>query len=501
MKIISYDLGTGGVKASLYDEKLGTLAKSFIEYDTYYPAPMLHEQRPEDWWDGVCASTRALLEGARVRAEEVACVALSGHSLVTAPIAASGELLTDRVPIWSDGRAVREARDFFGKVDQKQWYLTTGNGFPSYTYSLFKLMHLKRNEPDVFSKIYKVLGSKDYINYRLTGEIATDHSYASGSGGYDLAAAAQALAYWDAAGIDVRLYPDIKRSHEIVGRVLPEAAAETGLAEGTLVACGGVDNSCMALGALGAADGRAYLSLGSSSWIAVNSGKPVLDFEKSSYVFSHIVEGMYTSAFSIFSGGSSLKWVRDTICSGAHGDAVDFDAMAELAAKSPVGANGVFFNPSLAGGTLQDRSVNIRGAYIGLSLGTLKEDVIRAAFEGIAMNLKFSYEFMRRDTPVMRDLLITGGGSKSPFWIQMFADVFGVNMVKTGMDQDAAAAGAAAIAARAAGLWDDYSGISALHKVQLRCEPDPQRAREYDALAKKFAVVSAALAELGDALA
>jgi xylulokinase len=501
MKIIAYDLGTGGVKASLYDGNIRTLAKSFMEYDTYYPAPMLHEQRPESWWGAVCASTHTLLESAGVGAEDVGCVALSGHSLVAAPLSGSGELLTDRVPIWSDGRAASEAGDFFSRVDEERWYLTTGNGFPPYTYSLFKLMNLKRTEPGLFSKIYKVLGSKDYINYRLTGEIATDCSYASGSGGYDLKGDALISEYWEAAGVDAGIYPDIMPSHGIVGRVLPDVAAEVGLAAGTPVACGGVDNSCMALGAVGAVEGGVYLSLGSSSWIPVNSIEPVLDFARRPYVFKHIAEGMYTSAFSIFSGGSSLKWVRDNICQGIAGDENAFALMDDLAAKSPIGSNGVFFNPSLAGGTSQDKSVNIRGAYIGLHLGATRGDLVRAALEGIAMNLKLSYDFMKGKTDLDDRLLITGGGSKSGFWLQMFADVFGTTTIKTNIDQDAAVTGAAAIAARAVGLWDDYSGVPALHSVERSCVPDSGRSAAYRELTRKFVEAADALADLGDALA
>jgi xylulokinase len=498
MKIIAYDLGTGGIKASLHGEDLGILAKSFIEYETYYPAPLLHEQRPRDWWDGVCASTRKLLEESGVDASDVGCVALSGHSLVTVPIASDGSELMELVPIWSDGRAGGEAAEFFKAIDEERWYLTTGNGFPVYTYYLFNLMNLKKNDPELFSKIHKVLGSKDYINYRLTGSIATDDSYSSGSGGYGLKSGSLVSEYWDAAGIDQGIWPEIVPSHTVVGEVSAAAARETGLAPGTPVACGGVDNACMPLGAVGAADGRVFLSLGSSSWIPVNSTEPILDFAKRPYVFSHIAEGMFSSAFSIFSGGSSLKWVRDVICRDIADDPAAYAMMDELAAAAPVGAGGIFFNPSLAGGTSQDKSVNIRGAYINLHLGAVKEDLIRSALEGITMNLKLSYDFMKQRAELVDTLMITGGGSKSAFWLQMFADVFGVNIIKTNIDQDAASTGAAAIAAVAAGLWKDYSGIDALHRVELRCEPDTERAAEYRRLTEKFARIAEALSDLGD---
>ncbi|GHU68408.1 pentose kinase [Clostridia bacterium] len=498
MKIIAYDLGTGGVKASLYDSELNTLAKSFIEYNTIYPAPNVHEQRPLDWWDGVIRSTKVLLETSSTSGSEIGALALSGHSLVTVPVDSSGNLLLDRVPIWSDTTAAEEARDFFRRIDPDRWYMETGNGFPAACYSLFKLNHLKNTDPALFSKIYKVLGSKDYINYKLTGEMATDHSYASGCGGYSLERHDLVLDFFGAAELNPAIFPEIVPSHTMIGKICAAAAAETGLPTGIPVACGGVDNACMALGAVGAEEGKVYLSLGSSSWIPVNSSTPILDSVKKPYVFAHIAEGLYTSAFSIFSGGSSLKWVRDVLCGDIAGEPDAFAKMDALAAASAPGTGGVFFNPSLAGGTSQDKSPNIRGGYIGLSLGTTKEDLIRAAMEGIAMNLKMSYDFLMEKTEPTGGLLICGGGSKSKFWLQLFADIFGVDIIKTNIDQDAASIGAAAIAARACGLWNDYSGIGALHKTELICNPDPNLTALYGKLLSEFAYLSEVLSDAGD---
>lgn len=498
MKLIAYDLGTGGVKASLYDSRMNTLGRSFLPYSTMYPAPCMHEQRPEDWWDGIVGSTRALLEKSGADPGDIAALALSGHSLVTVPIDRDGRLLTESVPIWSDTRAGQEAADFFGRIEEETWYLTTGNGFPAPCYSIFKLMWMKKHQPDLFSRIYKVLGSKDYINFRLTGNCCMDPSYASGTGAWDLAAQRMRTDFLEAAGIPADLFPEILPSHAVVGTILPDAARETGLSEHTLVACGGVDNACMALGAVGAEDGRIYTSLGSSSWVPVNSRKPVLDFRKKPYVFAHIEEGMYTSAFSIFAGGSSFAWAKDVLCRDIRENV--FDRMSEMAAAVPPGSGGIFFNPSLAGGTSQDKSIHIRGAYIGLHLGTTREAMVRATMEGICMNLKESILYLQEKTGRSDDILFCGGGSKSRFWMQMFADVFRTRIVKTNIDQDAATVGAAAIAAKAAGIWNDYSGISSLHQVEYICVPDPEQADYYEKLQQSFVHISSVLADLGDYL-
>ena len=510
MKFIAYDLGTGGVKASLHDEALQPLGTAFLEYPTYYPAAEAHQQRPEDWWDAVCAATRALLSDTETRAEEIACAALSGHSLVAVPVGADGRALLDLVPIWSDTTAAAEAEEFFTRVDPEDWYLTTGNGFPAPCYTLFKLMRLARTEPEIFGKTARVLGSKDYINFRLTGGaatgstttgamaaggIATDPSYASGSGAYSLRSGRFEPRFLEAAGLPAGIFPEIVPSHTVVGKVTAEAAAASGLAAGTPIACGGVDNACMALGAVGPDEGKVYLSLGSSSWIPVNSSEPVLDYSKKPYVFAHIAEGMFTSAFSIFSGGSSRKWVRENILCGGGFD--EFDRIADAVAP---GSGGIHFNPSLAGGTSQDKSPAIRGAYVGLHLGTTRDELLRAAMEGITLNLKLSYDFMRERARLDDSLLICGGGSQSRVWLQMFADVFGVEVYKTNIDQNAASLGAAAIAARAVGHWPDYSGIAALHEREAAYAPRPEYTEIYRELLPRFALAADALADLGDAL-
>lgn len=494
MKVIAYDLGTGGVKASLYNEKMETLAKSFVEYSTNY-AGRLHEQNIEDWWNGVATSTRKLLADSSTSADEVRAVALSGHSLVSIPLDTNNRPLEMHVPIWSDGRAVDETQEFFKSIPYEEWYMTTGNGFPPECYPVFKLMWLKKHKREIYDKTCKVAGSKDYINLLLTGNLCTDYSYASGSGVYDLRKQMYRKDFLRVANLKEDLFPQIVESHSIVGYITDEAAKFIGLKSGTAVACGGVDNGCMALGAVGAEEKKIYLSLGSSSWVPVNSRKPVLDFKTKPYVFAHIEKDMYTSAYSIFAGGSSHRWIKDVI---SDGNTRDYEWLNAQAAMSPVGANGVIFNPSLAGGTTQDRSVNIKGGFIGLTLGVKQEDLIRAVMEGVALNLKYSVDLLSQQTEISDEILICGGGSKSDLWLSIFADVFNMKIRKTNVDQDAASLGAAAIAMRSIGLWQDYHLIPHLHKLEKLTLPNKENTEKYKKIQKKFLKVADMLAQLGD---
>ena len=501
-KIVAYDLGTGGSKASLFDLDGACLATTFAAYQTVYPDTGWHEQRPEDWWKAIVESTHRLLAQSGTPGSDIDCLAISGQSLGVIPVDKDGKLLRETTPIWSDTRAGRQTAAFFQKTDEKSWYMTTGNGFPAACYSVFKIMWYRDSEPSLFSRVHRIIGSKDYINLKLTGRILTDYSYASGSGVYDLAGWKYDAGLIRASGLPAQIFPEIVPSTEIVGTLRAEAAAALGLPRSVKVACGGVDNSCMALGARNTEEGRVYTSLGSSSWIAVSSKKPVLDAVARPYVFTHVVPGLFTSAVSVFSGGSSFRWIRDLLLGdqSAAGGRDPYEILAEMAASSPVGANKLLFNPSLAGGSSQEPSPNIRGGFAGIDLRHTRADLVRSSMEGIAMNLGAVLDVLRRFVPLSGQMLMVGGGSKSSLWRQIFADVYRMECVKTSVDQEAATLGAAAVAAVGAGLWKSFARVDDAHTVESVEKPIARNAEIYRKLAPAFEAMRRNEAALGDLL-
>ncbi len=504
--ILAYDLGTGGNKAALYDAEGHLLASVFAPYDTEYPRAGWHEQRPEAWWRSVVQSTRQLLATQGVDRRNIRVLAISGHSLGCVPLDAAGRLLRGATPIWSDARAAEQAARFFERVDPIRWYRTTGNGFPPPHYTAFKIAWYRDHEPEMFRHISKVIGTKDYVNYRLTGRIATDYSYASGSGVYDLLGWRYSDELLAAAELPRELLPEIGPSTEILGTLTAQAAEELGLPPSVQVACGGVDNSCMALGARNIAEGQVYASFGSSMWIAVSSALPLLNDRVKPYVFAHVIPGMFNSAVAIFSGGSSLRWVRDQFCANLVEQAVregrdPYNLMTALAEQSPVGARGLLFNPSMAGGSSLDPSSNIRGALLGLDLGHTQGDVIRAALEGIAMNLRLALDELRRLGGVGGEMVVVGGGSRSGLWRQIFADALEIDILRTNVGQEAGSLGAAAVAAVGAGLWPDFTRITQVHQLESVSRPKPENAAVYRRLLPVFQQARLALGQLGDVVA
>jgi xylulokinase len=501
--IIAWDVGTGGNKASLYDYEGNCLADSFISCDTYYPSHGWHEQRPEDWWKAVVQSTRDLLAKTRIDKAEVSCCGISGHSLGVVPVGKNGELLREKTPIWSDGRSTKQAARVFANYDEKAWYMKTGNGFTPALYSAFKILWYKDNEPEMFNQIYKVIGTKDYVNLKLTGKICTDPSYASGCGVWD-------LEKWDyseelirAMGLPQSIFPEVVASTDVIGNLRQEAADELGLPTSVLVVAGGVDNSCMALGAKAFKEGRVYNSLGSSSWIAVSSQKPLLDLKSRPYVFTHVVPGYFASALCTATGGMSFRWVRNQLFSDYMEKAKelgvdDYDLMTKEAEISPIGANKLLFNPSLGGGMPYDKSYNVRGAFVGLDLLHTRSDIVRASMEGITMSLRVCLDELRKLVDISDEMLLVGGGSKSALWRQIYADVYKTKVLKSNIDQQAAALGAAACAAVGTGIWSDFERIDSLHEINDIAYPIEENMQRYDKLMDIYYVAASSLSDLGD---
>lgn len=491
VSVIALDLGTGGAKAAVYTGDGACVAERIVNYETFYPSASRHEQRPLDWWEAVRGSISALLAAPGVDPASIKAIALSGHSLGCVPLDGDGTLLQEFVPIWSDGRAEAEAEAFFSRVDKTGWYRKTGNGFPAPLYTVFKTHWLRNHEPELFARTKTIIGTKDYINFRLTGRIATDHSYASGTGVYNLAARRYSPELLEAAELAPHLMPAPLASTDVVGEVLPEIATALGLPAGVKVIAGGVDNSCMALGASTFGEGDAFISMGSSSWLTVSSAKPLLDDVVLPYVFAHVVTGQFISATSIFSSGTSVNWVREElmadIVAKAEADGRDVhEALMELALSSPRGAKGLLFVPTLAGGTSLEGGSTVRGGFFGLDLQHGRADMMRASFEGIALALRVALDELRRMTPLSGEMIMVGGGARSAAWRQMFADILGCTILKAAVDQQAATLGAAALAFVGIGAWPDFSPLRAICATRDISKPEESATPVYDAALQAY---------------
>lgn len=470
---LAIDLGTGGCKAALVDLSAQVVGTAFVAYPTEYPAPGRHEQRPADWWDAVVRSSRELLAADAGR-HRVIAVGLSGQSLAMVPVDADGTALIESVPIWSDTRGEDVAAAHFTDADEPNWYEQTGNGFPRGMYTVFKAGWLRANRPDIAATTRHILGSKDWVNARLTGVSRTDPSYASGSGAYDLRARRILPELLGSLHLPLDWWPAVVASTEVIGRVTAAASAATGLPAGVPVVAGGVDNSCMALGAGLDHAGAAYVSLGSSNWVTTAGSEPVLDPVDRPFVFDHVLPDLYVSALSTFGGGSSLTWLATLL-----GRDDDLDTLLGEAAGTPVGANGLTCVPTLAGGTVAEGGPAVRGAFLGLDLGHTPGDLTRALVEGIGFSLADAAHRMLTAVPAGSELIVTGGGARGGLLLQILADLVGRPISRPGAAQHGAALGAAALALLGTGAWADTAPLRAARQSVLRVAPRPELAPSY----------------------
>jgi xylulokinase len=468
--IIAYDLGTGGIKTSLVDAQGEIISSCFASCETYYPAPNFREQKPEDWWQILSQTTKELLSSTAIDANDIVAAACSGHSLGVVPIDSEGRLLLKSVPIWSDARAMEEAEKALPRIeDVDRWYFMTGNGFPAGLYSAFKILWYQKHMPEIYQKTRTFIGTKDYLNFRLTGVLCTDHSYASGSGVYNLIKCDYDAGTIRTFGLRNEDFPPLKESSDLIGTILPDVARALGLPERCAVAAGGVDNACMAAGSGCVQEGMGYTSLGTSAWVAIVGTKPVLDARTKPYVFGAVQKGMYVSAQSIFSAGNTYRWIRNQICSDLveaerTGGENSYVVMDRLAQTSPPGANGLIMTPTLAGGNLLDKSSNARGTISGLDLKHTRADIIRASLEGICLGLKVALTELEAHSSPSDSMLLVGGGAKSAFWRSLFADIYEKSITSSSVGENAGAIGAMACAAVGTGLWRDYSPLTEINR-------------------------------------
>jgi xylulokinase len=477
--LLAHDLGTSGNKATLFTVDGQLVASRTCAYDTRFFHGNWAEQQPEDWWRAICTSTQQLLEGRDPA--EIACVALSGQMMGCTPVDRQGRALRPSI-LYCDQRAEEQAQRLLQRIEQAEFYRIVGHRV-SPSYSLEKLMWIKDHEPDVYRQTYRTLCAKDYINFRLTGQFATDYSDASGTNAFDLNTFDWSAKVIDLAGVDAAMFPPARPSTDILGTLTEEAARATGLRAGTPVAVGGGDGSCAGVGVGSIKPGATYNYLGSSSWIALTVEKPIVDAQMRTMNWAHCVPGYLHPSGTMQAAGSSYQWLKNTLCTSeaeaakAQGGDVYELINAQIERSAP-GAGGVLFLPYMLGERTPRWNPKAKGAFIGLSLGTRREDVLRAVMEGITMNLGIIVGIFRQHLPIDK-ITVIGGGAKGAVWRQMMADIYDCRIEKLNYLEEATSMGAAIIGGVATGAFKDFDVIQRFIRVDDVVHPNPAHQTVY----------------------
>lgn len=441
--LLGVDLGTQGLKVVLVDaETRAVLATAGAPVENLTPAAGYMEQAPDAWWASLGTLTRSLLRDEGIRAERIAAIGLSGHMHSIAPLRADGSVARNCI-VWADTRSQPQAKRLAAEAKTRLWNPAIA------PYSIAKILWLREHEPEIYRDIETVLFSKDYLRYRMTGELATDYSDASGSLMWDFEARRwdeDLLAEFE---LPLRLLPPVLGSAVMAGALRAEAAAHLGLAAGTPVACGAGDAACAVVGA-GIAD-RDKLMINAGTAVQVielqDAPRPFNRQTANRYLFELGVAGRTFAIGALNSAGHSLDWWRRLL--DADMSQAEFEA---LAADEPSAEDGPLYLPWLQGTGTPYLRDGPYGAFAQLSATAERSLLTRAVMDGVALGIRLCAEALVKPGQLAdKRVLITGGVPKSRLMREILSNVLPAGVAFRNFS-DMSALGAVTHAAVAAGL-------------------------------------------------
>lgn len=473
---LGIDLGTSSIKAVLADKTGTMVAAERAEYPVYYPQEGWAEQNPEDWLNGL---THVLYElGKHWDLTLVEGIGFCGqmHGLV---------LLDERDKVirpallWNDNRTTEEVFVLNREIGKKKLIERTGNvALTGFTAP--KLLWVRNHEPERFARIAKLILPKDYLVYRISGVFASDVTDASGTLMFDTEHRRWSKPMLEFLGITEEQLPTAYESWQPVGTVLPDFAAQFGLNPKAKVIVGGGDQAVGAVGTGTVKDGQMFLSLGTSGVIFAPSNHFIADSKGRLHSFCH-ANGKYHMMGCILSAAAALDWWMEAVLGRR-----DFDTVLTEAGGSEI--DDLLFWPYLMGERSPINDPNARGVFSGLSLQKGRASMTRAILEGVAFALRDCYEVMKEQGMTASFARIIGGGARSPIWIQILADVLGLEL-RTIFTADGGALGAVMLAMTGCGRFTSVEDAAQqlVHDKQAYY-PDEKRRLQYE---KKFAAYRA----------
>ena len=443
---IGVDLGTSAVKLILTDEKSKILKTVSKEYPLSFPKPNWSEQEPADWWNSVLKGLKELTDGFDKKNIKGIGVGGQMHGLVM--LDSDGNVLRPAI-LWNDARTGKETDYLNNVVGKERLQELTGNiAFAGFTAP--KILWVKENEPEIFSKCRKICLPKDYINYRLTGVFATDVSDASGTLYFDVENRRWSAEMLDILGIDEGYLPKVYESYEVIGR-------SDVLGLDCKVVAGAGDNAAAAIGTGTVSEGQCNISLGTSGTVFIPTERYVKTANPALHSFCH-ANGRYHLMGCILSAASCNKWLNETVFESGY----DVGVGAE---------NEVYFLPYLSGERCPHNDGDVKGAFIGLTHSTAREDMQRAVLEGVSFAIKDCVELCPGK---IKKATVCGGGTKSREWMQMLSDILGIEL--SVIQNEGPALGGALLAA----------GVTAAPQIEYTVKPNTALTDIYSRKYKKY---------------
>ena len=443
------DVGTSALKALAVDPGGEVIARAEVPYPLSSPRPGWSEQDPDAWVEAARGALASLGAG------ELAGIGLSGqmHGLVA--LDESRRPLRPAI-LWNDQRTAAECEQIEAAVGRERLIALTGNvALTGFTAP--KLVWMRAHEPELFERIRHVLLPKDYVRLALTGELATDVADASGTLLFDVASR--------------RWSDEVTGELDLPAEWLPralESPEESGRHDGVPVAAGAGDQAAGALGVGVDRPGPASVVLGTSGVVFASMPEFRADPEARLHTFCHAVPERWHAMGVMLSAAGSLRWFTDALGGGAP-----IETLLAEAAEVPPGADGLIFLPYLSGERTPHADPDVRGAFVGLSLGHDRGSLARAVLEGVAFGLRDSLDLLRETGIEVSAGRASGGGARSRLWLEIVASVLELPLERVAVDEGAAY-GAALLGGVAAGAWSNVGeAVAACVRPAETIEPNP----------------------------
>lgn len=485
--VIGVDIGTYSAKGAVVDGAGTIVASHAVPYDLAMPRPGWAEHDAEAiWWSAFKAIVAALLAHDRVRTDRIEAIATSAIGITMLPLDAEGRPLRPSILYGIDTRAWREVDEITAALGAEA--LAERSGPLSNQTIGPKLLWFRKHEPEAFARTQAVITASSYLPFRLTGSLVVDRYSARGFGPYFDRRSGQWSDWADELIAPHTLLPRIVDSTDIVGTVSGEAAAETGLPEGTPVVAGTTDAAAEALSAGIVDAGDTMLMYGTTMFVIRLEAQPV--HHPAMWASTFIRPGRYTVAAGLATSAALTRWFRDQfgaqeVAAEAAGGPEAYAALAELAADAPVGARGLVALPYFSGERTPISDPLARGVIAGLSLSHTRADVYRALLEGVAYALRHNLEVMAEVCSGEPRLVAVGGGTANDAWVQIVADVLGASQ-EVPETTVGACYGDAFLAALGVGLVTSWDAIRDWVRIDRVIRPNPANAGRYDELYSVF---------------
>ncbi|NQU74940.1 MAG: hypothetical protein HQ546_01330 [Planctomycetes bacterium] len=481
MSLLGVDVGTSGCKAAAFDLEGNQLALAHRDYPLLHPEVGWSELDVENLWQKVREMIRQV--NSQTRGDPVQALSVSCQGEATVPIDRSGRALYN-FTVSFDHRTIPQAQWWGKTFGAKEVFSNTGMTLHA-MYTINKIMWLKENRPEIYSKAVKFLCVEDYLIFRLTGAYVTDWSLAGRTMAFDVVNKCWSSPMLEKAGIAEDLMPTPYPSGTAIGTIGDKVAEDLGFQRGVILATGGHDQPCGALGAGVVSPGMAMNAIGTSDCICTAFAKPMLTdkmLEGNYCCYNHVNPEQYvTVAFSL-TGGLLLKWYCDTFCAEEKRLAVEqgrdpYEAIIQRASEN---IRSLFFLPHFVGSGTPYLDSHSRGALVGLTVDATKEDISRAVLDSVAYEMKVDIEALCDAQCVIEELRTIGGGAKSERWLQIRADCFGLP-VSSMKVSEAAVLGAAMLGGIACGRFKDvHDAVRAMVVVKRTFAPDKDKNKQYE---------------------